>query len=305
MIDQDINRTLYGYEKLFNLFMRLNNENRMPNKFVISGKKGIGKSTFAYHLINYFFSIKEENKYDLKNYSIYEENKSYNLVKNLTHPNFFLIDLDYGKKKIDIEKIRKAINFSNKSSFNSEKKFILIDNIEFLSLSSANALLKIIEEPNDDLVFVIIHNSYYKIMDTIKSRCIYFNINLSRAECIDCFEKISNEKFSSIFNKNFENNYFSVSDYLNLRNIAINEQLNLKDTNYFELIKYFLSFKTKNLSDFSLMIKLIQIYYRQNLLSNFSINKYDELSNLFKKANDAKKFNLNLENLFLEIEKKI
>ena len=59
------------------------------------------------------------------------------------------------------------------------------------------------------------------------------------------------------------------------------------------------------LSDFSLMIKLIQIYYRQNLLSNFSINKYDELSNLFKKANDAKKFNLNLENLFLEIEKKI
>ena len=39
MIDQEINRTLYKYENLFNLFIKLNNENRMPNKFVISGKK--------------------------------------------------------------------------------------------------------------------------------------------------------------------------------------------------------------------------------------------------------------------------
>ena len=60
MIDQEINRTLYKYENLFNLFIKLNNENRMPNKFVISGKKGIGKSTFAYHLINYFFLLKKK-----------------------------------------------------------------------------------------------------------------------------------------------------------------------------------------------------------------------------------------------------
>ena len=60
MIDQEINRTFYKNKNLFNLFIKLNNKNRMPNKFVISGKKGIGKSTFSYHLINYFFRLRKK-----------------------------------------------------------------------------------------------------------------------------------------------------------------------------------------------------------------------------------------------------
>ena len=46
----------------------------LPNKIIFSGNKGIGKSTFAYHLINYIFSQKEEKKYDFKNNTILSNN---------------------------------------------------------------------------------------------------------------------------------------------------------------------------------------------------------------------------------------
>ena len=51
----NIQKKIYGYEDLFSYFVKLNLDHKLPNKFIISGKKGIGKSSFAYHLINYFF----------------------------------------------------------------------------------------------------------------------------------------------------------------------------------------------------------------------------------------------------------
>ena len=54
------------------------------------------------------------------------------------------------------------LEFSNKSSFNNKNKIILIDNIEYLNISSANALLKVLEEPNEKLIFILIHNSAKK-----------------------------------------------------------------------------------------------------------------------------------------------
>ena len=77
---------LYEYNDLFRLFIRLQNASRLPNKFIISGKKGIGKSTFAYHFVNYLFSKDEENKYDLSNFEINKDNRSYNLVKKKNSP---------------------------------------------------------------------------------------------------------------------------------------------------------------------------------------------------------------------------
>ena len=46
------------------------------------------------------------------------------------------------------------INYTNKSTFNNMARFILIDNVENLNKNSVNALLKIIEEPNENIFFI-------------------------------------------------------------------------------------------------------------------------------------------------------
>ena len=144
---------LFEHKEIFNQLYKLCKNGTWPNKILLSGEKGIGKSTFAYHLTNYIFSLSEENKYDFENNCVDVNNYSYNLILKNTHPNFFLISNDADKNNIQISKIREMINFTNKSSFNNLCKIILIDNIELLNANSVNALLKIIEEPNNNIFF--------------------------------------------------------------------------------------------------------------------------------------------------------
>ncbi len=89
-INKSINQLkLFGYDSYFNLFSNLYNNKKLPNSILLTGSKGLGKSTFAYHFINYLFSKNEENMYSILNYSINENNSSYKLVKSGSHPNFF------------------------------------------------------------------------------------------------------------------------------------------------------------------------------------------------------------------------
>ena len=45
--------SLYGYDDYFISFKNLYEENKLPNTILLTGQKGIGKSTFAYHFIRY------------------------------------------------------------------------------------------------------------------------------------------------------------------------------------------------------------------------------------------------------------
>ena len=103
--------------------------------------------------------------YDLVEFKINLDNRSFKLIQNGSCPNFNLIDINPDKKNIDIEQIRELIIQLNKSSFNNKPRFVLIDNIEYLNLNSVNALLKTLEEPNENIFFILI-NSNKKIIPT-------------------------------------------------------------------------------------------------------------------------------------------
>ena len=94
------NTKLYGMKHFFDEISKLYNQKKMPTKILLSGKKGIGKSTLAYHIINYFLSAAEESKYDYRNFIISETNRSFKLLQNNSHPNFYLIDVLNDKKNI-------------------------------------------------------------------------------------------------------------------------------------------------------------------------------------------------------------
>ena len=49
-----INQTkLYGLKRYIDELIKLENNGKLPNKILLSGLKGTGKSTLAYHFINY------------------------------------------------------------------------------------------------------------------------------------------------------------------------------------------------------------------------------------------------------------
>ena len=118
----NVNIKLFGYKDLFNHFIRLNVKKKFPNRLLLTGQDGIGKTTFAFHLTNYLLSENEKTKYIQELNQINPDSVSNNLVTKNSHPNFFLIFKNDDKQNIDVEQIRSMISFLNKSSFNNLKK---------------------------------------------------------------------------------------------------------------------------------------------------------------------------------------
>ena len=78
---------LFGHHSEFINFIKLYDNKKLPNKILLSGEKGIGKSTLAYHIINFILSKDEDFPYDDKNFKINPDNKSFKLITNNSNPN--------------------------------------------------------------------------------------------------------------------------------------------------------------------------------------------------------------------------
>ena len=307
MIDiEPINqKTLFGLDKYILHFINLYEKNKFPNKILLSGLKGIGKSTLAYHFINYVLSKDEKTYYDKTNFRINENSKTFKTIKNKSNQNFILIDVKSDKKFIEIGQIRDLISNLNKSTFNAKPKFILIDNIEFLNLNSINAILKILEEPSSNIYFILINNNK-NILPTLSSRCINYKISISNAECLNISENIFNEKLENFINKDILNYYFTPGNIYDLINYTQNNEYNLKDTKLKQFLKLIINDKLykKNPSIKLILNNLIEFYFRK-INHTISSNIYNKYSYFLKRISDTRRFNLDEETLFMEFEKEI
>ena len=302
MILQPYNQTkLYGLDKYFNQFKDLYKSNKLPNKILLSGPKGTGKSTLAYHLINYVFSLHEENPYKTKDFMISNENQSFRLIQQNVNPNFTLLDVTLEKKNIDINQVRQLITNMTKTSLNTKPRFVLIDNIEFLNLNSINALLKILEEPSKNTYFILINNCV-KILSTLKSRCLEFKITLSNLESLNVAKKLIDTNIDEQINKDLINYYFTPGKIYNLIKFSNEFDIDIKNLGLKDLIYLIIDqrYYKKDSSIRYLIFELIEFYLRYNLNSKFSTYNY-----FIRKIENLKRFNLDQESFFLELKSKM
>ena len=299
---------LFGYENSFSKIATLFNEKKLPNKILFTGSKGVGKATFAYHLINYIFSKDEKFNYDLTNFQINSENKSYKLVLSNSHPNFFLIDLLDEKKMIEISQIRDMIKYSNKSAFNNKERIVLIDNAENLNLNSSSALLKIIEEPNENLLFILIFDNNKNLLETIKSRCIKFNFFLPFNESVKITNNIIEENLYDQLNNDIINYYNTVGDFINLIKFSKTFKINLSETTFNDFLISLIENKyyKKDIFIKDSIYKYVEFYLLKLINLNRSNKKIINLyENFIKKIHFIKKFNLDDESFFIELRSKV
>ena len=298
---------LYGYESYFKFFNKLYEQDKLPNSILISGQKGLGKSTFTYHFINFLLSKGEKNEYNGKDYLIYPNNSTYKSIQSGTHANLFILDA-IDDENIKIDQIRKLLLFLNKSTYYKSVKIVLLDNAEYLNINSSNALLKAIEEPSKDTYFFIINNDSQKIMNTIKSRCIDFVINFNFLEKKDIFNKIS-----QTYSLNFTESdldiflYFDTQGNL-LKYLSILKNSNFKiSEDYLSCISYFMDlYKEKTDPKLLSFITLfIQNFYNELSLKNslFINNYYRNLNKILYLIDNMKKFHLDKKNLIFSIDK--
>ncbi len=296
---------LFEHKEIFNQLYKLYKDDNLPNKILLSGEKGIGKSTLAYHLINLVLSENEEHTYDYENNIINPDNKSYKLIQNKSNPNFQLIDVLEDKKNIDINQIRELIINLNKSSFNKKKRFVLIDNIELLNLNSINALLKILEEPNENINFILINNNK-RVLPTLKSRCLNFKVFLTNDQSIRIINQLLNDDINIIMNNKLFDYYSTPGKLFKL--IKLSQEYNLDLANFdlnttlTTLIKDKIYKKDKSI--IQIIYSFIELYFRNNISSK-NITLLKSYHYFLEKINNTKIYNLDEETLFMEFEDKI
>ena len=298
---------LFGYDDYFNSFIKLFHKNKLPNTILLSGLKGSGKATFAYHFINYLLSYKEQNKYSTNNFTIHPDNKSYKSLCYNTHPNFFSLENNVLEESIKIDNVRDVLRFLNKSTYYSNIKIILIDDAEYLNVHSSNALLHALEEPKNNTFFFIIHNSANKILDTIKSRCIEFKFFLTSSEKKSILGNIIQQYKNDLNIKKIDDYYYFDTPGNILKYLKILDDSNVdyaKDKLSF--ISYLINkYKQKKDSQLLIFITLmIELLYKELSLKNnkkLNIYFYNKF-NILKQINEMKKFNLDKNNLFISLQ---
>ena len=281
---------LIGHNSYLENFVSLYKYDKLPSKILISGKKGIGKSL----LINNFL---------LK---IFNSNNDHELITNMTHPNILNIKKTNDKKNIEIDQIREVVKFTNQSSFNNKARFIIIDDAEFLNINSSNALLKNLEEPNENVFFILIFNSDMSLLDTIKSRCIEFKIN------------ISNENIELIVNNYFKDNIYTKinSDLINyystplflisLLNYMNENELSISNTSIDDLLINLINNKHYNKQDFirDNLNTIIELFFYNHINRTKKLT-YKIKEYYYSKFSNVRKFNLDYETFFLEFKDKL
>ena len=304
-------KKLFLYEQYFKLFAKLYKNNLLPNKILLTGQSGLGKSTFAYHFINSILSNKEDHSYDFVNFTINPLNRSFRLIAQQYHPNFYLIENLVDKQTINIDQVKYMINYLNKTSYDKKIKFILIDNAEHLNLHSVNALLKIIEEPPSNTFIIFIHNSSIKLVETLKSRCIEFKIFFSHQEKQKILEslltyydvKIDVHKLEKV--RSF---YDSPGTLLNLVKLISEGAIDSNNGDLINVISYFmeLNLKNKNKINLNLLQNIIELFFFKKLKKTNNKNKILlNYSKVLKNLNFFKKYNIDMNNTFYEIKENI
>ena len=304
------NKLFIGHQPIISQLNRLKNNNSLTNTLLFSGPIGIGKCTLAFRYSNYIFADTTSSFMDYKQL----DNNTFSQISNHSYPNLHYIsntDENGSSLEIKIEEIRKLKENLTGKLLNGGYRVIIIDTINDLNKSAQNALLKILEEPPVNTLFILITHNISNVPDTILSRCLKFSFNsLSISDTKEVIAHLSQEinaeqiidmyginaspgKIVNLMNNNFQEIIQDFNDLIKSK--KINEKNTLKTIRHYS--------KKENLGSFNILFELFMIWMKKNAISFLSNLKEDyklyELLDYWDKYSD-RYYNLNIFNLSRE-----
>ena len=174
---------LIGQDVVINTIKNSIKANKIPNAYLFTGIRGIGKTTIARIIaksINCLNGVDNQCKNKCNNCDA---------ITNSNHIDVLEMD---AASKTGVDDVRDLIEFSRYGPTSSRYKIFIIDEVHMLSKQAFNALLKTLEEPPKYLKFIFATTEVKKIPITVISRCQRFD--LSRIKSLELFNFIKKVK---------------------------------------------------------------------------------------------------------------
>ncbi|WP_416738081.1 AAA family ATPase [Mycoplasmopsis meleagridis] len=289
--------------------------------------KKIINNSITNNRLNHCFLLKSNQKIIFDKYIVEIINliTNYSLIsleKEQLPLNIIYLDY-YDENKIGKEMILQTFNNATVNT-SKDKKIIIFQNIENVSLQALNSILKTIKEPNNKTIFILTTNNINKVLPTVRSRAFIININeeIENEELVEFLIKnnnLNNEKalFYSEISQNKEEIIYCLNNEIES---ILEEFYNVIKNTKKSFIKIYLFLekytKKESFTIFIFLIKIIKyalkivIFEKKPLFLNENLKKVilrikeiNNINNIYELINDFlnKSNNKNL-NPFLQAE---
>lgn len=176
-----LTRALIGHTRPMEEFLAAAHGGRMPHAWLLSGPQGVGKASFAYLVARAVLSHASPTQ--IKQISPAVESDAARLLETSIHPDMYVLKRSYNEKTdkfrgdISVDETRVLKKAFALSSARGGWRVAIIDAIDEVTRNGVNALLKLIEEPPEKCLFLIICHHPGRVLDTIRSRCRQLHFN--------------------------------------------------------------------------------------------------------------------------------
>lgn len=191
MTDSDVtnhprfNPRLIGHGHAEQRFLSTWLSDRLPHGWLLTGPRGIGKATLAFRIARFVLSNGGDQAAApglfgepvVPSLGLDAENPVFRRIASCGHADLMTLertinpDTNKLRNTIAVEDVRRAGDFLRLTASEGGWRVVIIDSVDELNVNAANALLKILEEPPDRALMLLVCHAPGRLLPTIRSRC--------------------------------------------------------------------------------------------------------------------------------------
>jgi DNA polymerase III subunit delta' len=170
---------LFGHSAAESTLLAAYRSGRMPHGILIAGPKGIGKSTLAYRFARFVLSHPDPAARDVQDATSLQVDPTNPVARRIAaqaQPDLLVIERTLNERgtlrnQIAVDDVRRTVPFFGSTAGEGGWRIVIIDAVDDLNRSGANALLKVLEEPPRRGLLLLVAHSTARVLPTLRSRC--------------------------------------------------------------------------------------------------------------------------------------
>ena len=170
---------LFGHTEAERTLLDAYRSGRVPHAWLIGGEAGIGKATLAYRFARFVLAHPDPTAAAVQNatsLAIEPDHPVTRRIAGQAHSDLLMLERtlnDKGKlrQNIAVDDVRRSVGFFGSTAGEGGWRIAIVDSIDELNKESANALLKVVEEPPARSLMLLVSHASGRVIPTIRSRC--------------------------------------------------------------------------------------------------------------------------------------
>ena len=170
---------LFGHAGPESALLAAYRSGRVPHAFLILGGKGIGKATLAFRFARFVFAHPDPAAPEVKAATSLAVDPKHPVASRMAaHAQGDLLVLERTlnekgvlRQQISVDDVRRTVSFFGSTAGEGGWRIAIVDAVDELNRSGANALLKVLEEPPQRTLLLLVSHSAARVPPTLRSRC--------------------------------------------------------------------------------------------------------------------------------------